>query len=389
MKEGWTYKKLGEVCDFQGGSQPPKNEWSKEPKEGYVRMLQIRDFTQNATDYIEYVKVSPSLKFCNEDDILIGRYGASVGKILSGLSGAYNVAIIKTIPKDKVIKNYIKFFFLSPYFQHNLLKTSQNRAAQAGFSKEDITDFRFPCPPISEQERIVSELDLLSGIIEKKKAQLKEYDQLAQSIFYDMFGDPVTNEKGWEMKRLEDACLRITDGAHFSPKEDEKGKYPMLSVKDMGANSFIYEHCKLINEKDYLFLVANGCKPSINDVLVAKDGSYLKTSFVQKEDKEQVILSSIAILTPLMKKVSPEYLAFLFKLPQTKSIVERNYLTGTALKRVILKGFKMIRIPLPPLPLQHSFAEKIEAIEKQKELIKQSIAETETLFNSRMDYYFN
>ena len=162
-KSRWEYKKLGEVCDFQGGSQPPKSEWSKEPRDGYVRMLHIRDFTQNATDYIEYVKKSKSLKYCKDDDILIGRYGASVGKILTGLSGAYNVAIIKSIPMDIVDKRYLKYYFLSPYFQHNLLATSQHRAAQAGFSKEDIFDYKFLCPFLSEQQHIVEELDLLSS----------------------------------------------------------------------------------------------------------------------------------------------------------------------------------------------------------------------------------
>lgn len=374
MREGWTYKKLMDLCSVKTG----KKDANHANDQGKYR------FYTCAENYL----MCNTHSFSGKCLILPGN-GVNVGKVFKydGLFEAYQRTYVIHNIKEDINYDFLYYVFLKNW-KH--IGVAQQYGSATNYIKiGNFESFIIGFPPLSEQERIVSELDLLSGIIEKKKSQLKEYDQLAQSIFYDMFGDPVTNEKGWEMKRLEDACLRITDGSHFSPKEDEKGKYPMLSVKDMGANSFIYEHCKLINEKDYLFLVANGCKPSINDVLVAKDGSYLKTSFVQKEDKEQVILSSIAILTPLMKKVSPEYLAFLFKLPQTKSIVERNYLTGTALKRVILKGFKMIRIPLPPLPLQHSFAEKIEAIEKQKELIKQSIAETETLFNSRMDYYFN
>ena len=95
MKEGWKIVKLGEVCDFEGGSQPPKSEWTKEPCEGYVRMLQIRDFTQSRKADVEYVKISKKLRLCKANDILIGRYGASVGKILTVLEGEYNVAIIK------------------------------------------------------------------------------------------------------------------------------------------------------------------------------------------------------------------------------------------------------------------------------------------------------
>ena len=90
--------KLTDICDFQGGSQPPKEEWSFNKQEGYIRMLQIRDFTQGERVTPEYIKISNTTKTCEADDILIARYGASIGKILTGLAGAYNVAIMRTVP---------------------------------------------------------------------------------------------------------------------------------------------------------------------------------------------------------------------------------------------------------------------------------------------------
>ena len=100
--------KLTDICDFQGGSQPPKSEWIKNPSDGYVRMLQIRDFTQPNNKNIEYIKLTNRTKECKPNDILIGRYGASIGKILTGLEGAYNVAIMKTIPNANiVVKKYL------------------------------------------------------------------------------------------------------------------------------------------------------------------------------------------------------------------------------------------------------------------------------------------
>ena len=97
--------KITDVCDFQGGTQPPKNVWKKEYVDGYIRMLQIRDFTQPEKDNVEYIPFKKTLKTCESDDVLIGRYGASVGKICTGLSGAYNVALVKTIPdKTKISK---------------------------------------------------------------------------------------------------------------------------------------------------------------------------------------------------------------------------------------------------------------------------------------------
>ena len=189
-------------------------------------------------------------------------------------------------------------------------------------------------------------------------------------------------KQGWEIRRLEEICLRITDGSHFSPKEDLNGKYPMLSVKDMGVTCFSYDNCKYINEDDYKTLVANGCKPSIDDVLVAKDGSYLKTAFVQRVEKEQVILSSIAILTPNKTILNPDFLAFFFKSHHTKDIVERNYLTGTAIKRVILKGFRKISLSVPPIAEQGKIVAELDCLSGIIEKKKQQLKELDNLAQS-------
>lgn len=171
-KEGWKEMTLCEICEFEGGAQPPKNEWIKKPLSGFVRMLQIRDFTKSRDVEIEYVKMSRKLRLCKSDDILLGRYGASVGKILTGLEGAYNVAIIKSIPNTNyVLKTYIRRYFESQLFQSRLLKVCHSRTAQAGFSKEDIGDFPVPIPSsLKEQQQIVDLLDTLSD----KVARLQE-----------------------------------------------------------------------------------------------------------------------------------------------------------------------------------------------------------------------
>lgn len=191
-KEGWEEKKLGEVCDFEGGSQPPKSEWINHPQDGYVRMLQIRDFTKSRNAEIEYVKISKKIRLCKADDILIGRYGASVGKILTGLAGAYNVAIIKSIPNEELIsKAFIKRYFEARSFQSVLFKVCASRAAQAGFSKDDICDTPIPVPPLSEQHRIVSHLDSLSSTIRKleelQQKTLAECDALKQAMLREVF----------------------------------------------------------------------------------------------------------------------------------------------------------------------------------------------------------
>ena len=153
------------------------------------------------------------------------------------------------------------------------------------------------------------------------------------------------------MYALDDICTLITDGSHFSP-EDEGTGYPMLSVKDMGETDFDFSACKYVGESAFKKLLANGCKPEINDVVVAKDGSYLKTAFPIKEERDIALLSSIAILRPKLELVTSEYLSYFLKSPSVYRTVSLNYITGTALKRIILKGIKRIPIQLPSIEEQ-------------------------------------
>jgi type I restriction enzyme S subunit len=140
---------LGEIVDFEGGSQPPKSEFIYEPRAGYVRFLQIRDFKRD--DKVTFIPIAKKNRTCEENDVLIGRYGASVGNILSGRAGAYNVALVKTKPSKAITRDYLYYYLLSRLFQDALKKVA-DRSAQDGFSKDDIYNFPVPLPSIAEQD---------------------------------------------------------------------------------------------------------------------------------------------------------------------------------------------------------------------------------------------
>ena len=168
--------------------------------------------------------------------------------------------------------------------------------------------------------------------------------------------------------KLEEMCLKITDGSHFSPKEALTG-YPMLSVKDMGDYDFCYDGCKYINEVDYLGMVNGGCIPQLNDILVAKDGnSSLEHIFIVREQREEAILSSIAIIRPNPEIVQPEYLCYVLKNPVMNKLIKDNYISGSAIPRVVLKDFKKIEILLPPLPVQKKIASILSSLDDKIEL---------------------
>ena len=371
MGRSYTYARLDEVCNINYGT----------------RVVQKKD---KGSKYYVYGGGGATFmvdEYNREDCFIVSRFAMSP-KCTRFVKGKFflNDSGLSVSTKDgRLLQKFVDKALLA---NNDTIYSFGKGMAQRNLDMPSFRSLPIPIPTLEEQERIVAELDLLISIIDKQKQQLAELDTLAQSIFYDMFGNPVENEKGWITMPLQESCTRITDGSHYSPKEDANGKYPMLSVKDMMETGFMYDSCKYIGEADYKALVTNGCKPSINDVLVAKDGSYLKTAFVQRKEVEQVVLSSIAILKPNLNSLNPEYLAFVFRRPEVKSFVEKHYLTGTAIKRVILKGFRTLSISIPPLSLQEAFAERVLSIESQEEAINRSIEESQKLFDYTMDKYF-
>ena len=162
--------------------------------------------------------------------------------------------------------------------------------------------------------------------------------------------------------KLEDICLKITDGSHYSPVDDADSDIPMLSVKDMEEFDFNYNNCKHISEEEYDKMLRNDCVPKLYDVLVAKDGSYLKEIFVNEEENKKAILSSIAIFRPNSEIVEPYFLCYLLKTPMILNYVKDNCVSGSALPRIILKAFKGIELTIPELETQRKIIKIVKSI---------------------------
>lgn len=169
--------------------------------------------------------------------------------------------------------------------------------------------------------------------------------------------------KGWKTEKLVSICTKITDGAHHSPKSVSSG-YPMFSVKDMTHSGFRSESARHISEADFKALERQNCKPLLNDILIAKDGSILKYCFVVEEEIDGVILSSIALLRPNLNIVEPKFISHYFSQDWVKFYVGKALTSGSGVPRIILKDFKSIKIPLPPLPEQRKVAKILSTWDK-------------------------
>ena len=389
MKESWEIKKLGEVCEIQGGSTPKRTEslyWDNGTYPWFT-VEDIREQGRIITNTKQKItkKAWDKLRVFPEDTILLcctaslGEY--AITKIPLTSNQQFNGLTIKD-------KNYLSPMYLMHYCAtlKNKLYALSGKATIDFVSAEKVKQISIPIPPLPEQERIVSELDLISGVIDKKKQQLKELDSLAQSVFYEMFGNPVENDKGWDVKKLGEVC-DVRDGTHDSPKYLENSDYVLITSKNIVNGTIDFTSVSYISEEDFVNINKRSGVDD-GDIIMAMIGTIGKPVIV-KDINRNFCIKNVALIKFVNESlVTNTYIrALLDNVSYCQYIQSQN--KGGTQKFVALGAIRKFDIPTPPLPLQQEFASKIEKIDKQKELIKQSLQETETLFNSRMDFYFN
>lgn len=249
----------------------------------------------------------------------------------------------------------------------------------------DMTSFKqliIPVPPLEEQERIVAELDLLTGVIEKQKAQLKELDNLAQSIFYDMFGDPYRNSKNWTVKKLSAICDSEL-GKTLNSSKDTGLLYPYLCSINVHWNEL---DLSMVKQTRFEESELDRYSVKKGDLLVCEGGDIGRSAIWTYD--ENIRYQNALHRLRFHGKVIAIYCLFVLWYLKTHDILDDRYGKGVTIKHLVKSSLMSIEIPIPPLQLQQQFAEKIEAIEHQKTLIKKSIEETQKLFDYTMDKYF-
>jgi type I restriction enzyme S subunit len=172
-KEGFQLRELGEVVKFIGGSQPPLSNFRNTHKEGYIRLLQIRDYKTNK--YETFIPIELARKFCNKEDIMIGRYGPPVFQILRGLDGAYNVALMKAVPSKEIDKDYAYHFLKQDSLFNFVDKLSQRSSGQTGVDLQELRTYPIKLPNMTEQIRIATILSDMSDEIIQLETKLEKY----------------------------------------------------------------------------------------------------------------------------------------------------------------------------------------------------------------------
>ncbi len=203
-----------------------------------------------------------------------------------------------------------------------------------------------------------------------------------------MFGDPVRNEKGWEIKKLKDVCIKITDGTHHSPEAQLEG-FPYVTAKHVRKNSLDFYSNPTYISKDAHDKIYERCDPDFGDVLLIKDGATTGVACINDFKEPISLLSSLALIKPNFDKLSNYFLSYWFNHEGVKEKLINEFMAGAAIRRYTLKKINTFSIGLPPITLQNQFADHIKAIEAQKALAKKAMEKSEDLFNSQLQKAFN
>ena len=382
MKQGWEVKKLGEVCEIVGGSTPKTNEPSYWDGEHYwvtpAELDGAKYISSTSRTITDEGAKSAHLQLLPSGTVLLSSR-APIGKVAITTAPMYCNQGFKNLVCSAKLHNEFAYWFL--YHHTEYLNSLGTGATFKEISKRVVEQIPIPVPPREEQERIVEELDCLSGVIERKREQLRELDALAQSIFYQMFGDPITNEKGWEVSPFNEMA-EVVGGSTPKTNIEEywNGNNYWVTPAELHGERYICSTERCITDdavnKTHLTLLPIGTvllssRAPIGKVCITRVPMYCNQGF------KNIICSD---------RLHYEYV-YQFLLDKTEYLNSLG--TGATFKEISKRVVEQITIPVPPMDLQYQFAKRIDRIEQQKKLISQSIKEVEDLFNSRMSYYFN
>lgn len=386
--------KLGEVLeDIING------DWGDEPTgNGDVAVIRTTNFTNNGVinyDNIVYRQIKNTIvtkKQLIYGDIVIEKSGGSdnfpVGRVVyyDKIDNIYlcnNFTSILRVNKDLVVSKYLLYLMLNLYKKGI---TTKYQTKTTGIRNLKLINYlnntEINIHDIQTQKEIVAVLDKVTSLISMRKEQLEKLDILVKSKFIEMFGDPVLNPKDWEKKKLGEVC-DVRDGTHDSPKFIFNG-YPLITSKNIVDNQLVLDKVSYISQEDY-DKINKRSKVDKGDILLPMIGTIGNPVIINIEP-------NFAIKNVALIKFNNPYITNIYIYNMlTSNYIEyvKNILSrGGTQKFIALGDIRKLIIPIPPLDLQNQFAEFVEQVEKNKEKIKSSLNQLETLYSALMQEYF-
>lgn len=335
LPENWCWANHNALIDISGGSQPDKSFFLMHPADGYVQLYQTRDYGEHPIPV--YIPSKYATKLTKEGDILLARYGGSLGKVFRAHDGAYNVALAKVINlfPQLVDDEYLYHYYLSSFYQDFCVKAGSGRSAQAGFNRSDLSELPFPLPPLAEQQRIVNRIESLFAKLdeakEKAQAVVDSYETRKAAILHKAFTGELTanwrEENNIKFKKWNQTILsQIVSG--FKYGTSEKSDYsncgmPVFRIPNIGDEGIDFSDMKYlphnnidvenqVHQGDVLIIRSNGSRDLVGKCAIVPAlsqphayGSFLiriKPSCVVKSEFLVAYLNSSIARSQMFKK---------------------------------------------------------------------------------------
>lgn len=316
-----------------------------------------------------------------KETVLITCRGATCGNIHISKEKSYingNAMALDNLREDVCLKKYL-FYFLKQYDMKKIITGS----AQPQITVQGLKKIEIKLHDLKKQKAVIEELDNVQEIIDIRKKQIEQFDELIKSQFVEMFGD-IENTK-YNVMKLQELTYLITDGEHKKPNYTADGK-PFISVVNITTGELQFDNCKFVSDEDTLKFQKR-CKPEKNDILYTKVGATYGRSAIVNTDKDFSLYVSVCLIKPKKNLINPIFLNYTLRQPYVKTQADKC-IKGIGVPDLHLIEIKNFNIIVPPIELQNKFAEFVKQIDKQKFEVQKSLEEIQKLQESLMNKYF-
>jgi len=376
----WKKFRLGDTATFINGYAFKPTEWASS---GYP-IIRIQNLTGTSREFNYFEGEIPQKYFVNKGDVLVS-WSASLGVYeWEGDTAVLNQHIFKVaIDKIEIDKPFLKFLLLGKIEE---MKSAVHGATMKHITKGKFDDIKVKLPDLPTQQHIAAVLDKADTLRQQNQQLLAHYDGLLQSTFIALFGDPVKNEMGWEVKKLGDVCTRIVDCPHSTPNHDSiPTDYPSIRTTELKNGSINWSSMKYVQHNEYLIRTKR-LVPVGGDIVYGREGTFGE-AVVIPDDTKMCLGQRVMLFRP-----NYDFCNSIFLLAMVRNDFVYNQAvkktSGSTVGHVNVKDIKLFDIILPPLSLQNHFAEIVEKIEAQKEQTRTALAESEALFEGLLAGYF-
>lgn len=384
----YPVKNIGEVFKVTSGGTP--NRKVKENFEnGVIPWVKTGDlkgkYVNEPEEFITQKALSnSSAKIFPENTVLLAMYGATIGACsILPFEAATNQACAALLPTGGCDPNYLYYFLQS--IKDELIRRGVG-GAQPNISAGIIKKIQIPIPPLATQNKIAAILDAANDHLQKTRQLLTKYNELAQSIFLEMFGDPVTNPKGWDFVHLHELIDKkrgISYGVVQRGDHEDDG-VPLIRIRDLIEGSYNVDNLVRTNKANsdkYKRTILHG-----GEFLISIRGTVGKISIAPEKAKGWNITREVAII-PVVKDIEKDFLLHFLRSQGAQSKILGD-VKGVAQSGINLKDLRDLLIFMPPKSNQLKFVNLVQNISNQKAQALEELVKAEELFNSLLQKSF-